>query len=288
MPYFPKIPDKIAPKLPLGPIGIVIGIVQLIMQLFGFGQPDLKPITKALNNTWANLASVAAFLYNVFTDVLTFLKKMLQIIFDALKHIISDILHGHLLNALQDIQKLFHSLQDLFQPILKFIAKVRGWYYKYIFKYVKLVQNILSAVRVILSAFRLLGAKWAAKLDADIQRIQSYITATMQAIVGTLNQATTWLNFALDPLGIVRRDFFSRSMFGSLLQTRNAINFGKDRYLTASEAQNTQEDRSFAKGGAAVLTRNADGSVAFSDASKRINQAGDAAWDSYGAPARLH
>jgi len=286
MPFGVKIPPAAVPKLPIGPIGVIIGIIQFIMQLFGFGQVDLKPITQAVNNTWANLAVGSAFLYNAVRDVLGFLKKLLQTIFDALKHIISDVLHGHLLNALHDIQKLFHSLQDLFGPILKFIARVRGWFYKYIYPWVKLVQNILSAFRVILSAFKLLGAKWAAKLDADIARIQGYITGVLQAIVGTLNQATTWINFAIDPMGIFRRGFFTTSLFGSIAQVRNVITFGKDRFLTASEAANTDGDRAMLGGGAAVLTRNADGSVTFSDASKRINDNFNSAWDSYGPPAR--
>jgi hypothetical protein len=146
------------------------------------------------------------------------------------------------------------------------------------------VQNVLSVIRVILSAFRLLGAKWAAKLDADIQKIQGYITSALQGIVGTLNQVSTWLNFALDPLGIVRRDFFNRSMFSNLLQTRNAINFGKDRFLTASEAQATQDRGAYRAGGAAVLTPNPDGSVTYSSASQDLNTRIDQAWNSFGAP----
>jgi hypothetical protein len=130
----------------------------------------------------------------------------------------------------------------------------------------------------------LLGAQWAAKLDADIARIQGYITQFMQAIVGTLNQASTWLNFAVDPLGIMRRDFFNNTLMTSAAGLERALNIGKDRGLTASETANTDGDRAMLKGGAAVLTRNSDGSVTFSDASKRINTNLDAAWNSYGPP----
>jgi hypothetical protein len=133
-----------------------------------------------------------------------------------------------------------------------------------------------------------LGAQWAAKLDADIQRIQGYITGVMQGIIGTLNQASTWLNFALDPTGIIRKDFFSNTLMNSVGQLNRAVNFGRDRGLTASESANTDGDRSMLKGGAAILTRNSDGSVTYSDASKRINDDFDAAWKSYGAPGLTH
>lgn len=272
----------------LGPLGVLIGLVQFIMQLLGFGQVDLKPLTIAINSTWANFVVGSAFLYNAIGWVTGFLKKLMSIIVDGLKHILSDILHGHLLNALHDIQKLFHSLQDLFGPILKFIARLRGWFYKYIYPWVKLVQNILSTVRAFLAAFRILGFKWAAKLDADIARIQGYITAALQGIVGTLNQVSTWLNFAIDPFGLFRRGVFNNTLFTGLAGVRRAANFGQDRALFASEAQNTQEDRAMIHGGAAVLTRNSDGTVVYSDASKRINTNLDAAWDSYGPPARVH
>lgn len=274
----------IIPKLPLGPLGIVIGIVEFIASLFGFGGPNLKPITDAVNNTWANLAVGAAFLYNAVGFLTDFFKKLIGIIAAAIQHIISDIIHGHLLAVIKDIQAMFHALQELFGPILRLIERLRGYFYKYIYKWIKLVQDILSTVRVILSAFKLLGAQWAAKLDADIAKIQGYITSVLQGITGTLNMATTWLNFALDPAGLMRRDFFNNTLMNSAPALERALGLGKDRGLTASESANTDGDRAMLKGGAAVLTRNADGTVNYSDASKRVNANLDRAWNSYGPP----
>lgn len=271
---------------PFNPVAVALDLVGFLLKFLGLGAPNMQLLTDAINGTWGNLVVGLGFVYNAIRDVIDFLKKLVGIIVDGLKHIISDILHGHLLDALHDIQKLFHALHDLFAPILNFIQKLRGWFYKYVYPWIKLVQNILSVIRVTLSAFRILGAKWAAKLDADIARIQGYITTALQDIVGTLNQASTWLNFITDPSGILRRGFFNNSMFNSLSGMSRALSFGKDRYLTASEAANTDGDRAMLHGGAGVLTRNADGSVAYSDASKRINKNFDAAWDSYGPPTR--
>jgi phage-related protein len=276
--------NPIPPPLPLGPLGIIIGIVEFIMKLFGFGSPDLKPVIKAVNNTWANLAVGAAFLYNALGSIYDFIKKLFSILYDALKHILKDIIHGHLLQALKDIQAMFKAIKALFQPILNFIARLRGLFYKYIYPWIKLVQDILSTVRAFLAVFRILGVKWAAKLDADIQRLQGYITGFLQGIIGTLNQASTWINFIADPFGLVRRSVFNNTLFTGLGGVRRAVSFGKDRYMTASEAQNTQQDISMAHGGAAIATRNADGSVTNSDASKRIDSAGTQAWNFYGPP----
>jgi hypothetical protein len=272
---------------PIDPVSIVLDIIGFILRIFGIGGVNLDALTKAVNTTWTNLVFTSTFLYNALRSFWDFARRLLKTILDGLTHIISDILHGHLLQALRDIQKLFHDLHDLFKPILDFIDKLRGWYYKYIYPWVKLVENILSFVRVVLSAFRLLGAKWAAKLDADIAKIQGWISQFNQGVVGTLNSVSTWINFALDPFGIIRKDFFSATTFSQLGTVRRAVGFGGDRYLTASEAANTQGDRAMLGGGAAVLTRNTDGSVTYSDASKRINDGYNAAWKDYGGTTGL-
>jgi hypothetical protein len=277
---------EITPKLPTGPFGIIIGIVQFILQLFGLGGVDLKPLSDAINNTWANLAVAGAFLYNAIGRITDFLKKLISILIDGLKHIISDILHGHLLAALKDIQAMFHAIHELFKPIIDEIIKLRGYYYKYIFKWVKRIEDVLSIVRVILSAFRILGFKWAAKLDADIQRLQGYITSTLQGIIAPLNLAITWLNFITDPTGIFRKDVFNGTLFNTLPQLWRALSFGKDRQLTASQAQEIADDRGMTRTKDGVLTRNADGSVTYSAAAIRQNDRMDAAWDFYGLPAR--
>lgn len=273
---------------PGSPISVIFGFVDFIVQLLGLGGPDISSLVTATNSTWANLVSGTTFLYNALGFLSRFIEKLISILVRGITHIISDILHGHLLQALKDIQKLFHDLHDLFKPILDFIDKLRGWYYKYIYPWVKLVENILSFIRVVLSAFRLLGAKWAAKLDADIAKIQGWISQLNQGVVGTLNSISTWMNFALDPFGIIRKDFFSATSFANLGTIRHALTFGNNRYLTASEAANTDGDRSMIAGGAAVLTRNADGSVTYSDASQRVNAGYETAWKEYGGTTAVH
>jgi len=271
---------KIRPK-PFDPTTLLIDIVQIILQILGLGGDPIKPVREAVKTTWTNLILSAGFLYNTTRAVMVFLDKLVKIVVEGISHIISDIIHGHLKAVLQDLQNLFHAIHDLFAPILKFIAQVQAWYIKYIYRYVKMVEDIISRVRVVLSLFRLLGVKWAAKLDADLARIQGYLTTALQAIVGTLNTVSTWLTLITDPAGIIRKDFFTGTLFSSLGSVKRAANFGHDRTLTASEAQATDEDVSLAKGGRAVLTQNADGSVTLSPASQRIRDAGVAAHDYY-------
>lgn len=273
---------------PVDPLTIPLDIIGFILRLFGIGSVNIDALTKTVNTSWTNLVFTSTFLNNALRSFWEFARKLLITILDGMKHIISDILHGHLLDALKAIQKLFHDLHDLFKPLLDFIDKLRGWYYKYIYKWIKLAENILSVIRTFLAVFRALGAKWAAKLDADIQKIQSFLTTGLQAITGTLNSVSTWLNFALDPFGLVRKSVFAPTAFTSLTTVFRSNNFGANRALSASEQQNTVDDRNMIAGGAAILTRNQDGSVNYSAASQRINSGYDSAWQAYGGTTAVH
>jgi hypothetical protein len=287
MPPFTLPPEAPLPP-PIDPVSIVLDIVGFILRALGFGSVNLKPLASAVNTTWTNLVFTSTFLYNTVRSIFDFLRKLLAILVDGLKHIISDILHGHLLNVLKDLQAMFHALQQLFKPIIDFLATLRGWYYKYIFRWIKAVEEILSRVRVILALFRILGAKWAAKLDADIARIQGYLATFNQAIVGTLNSITTWLTLAIDPAGVIRGGFFRDTLFSSVLDVRKAATFGDDRAFTASEAQHNADDKALITSPAGIATRNADGSVTLSDAAKRISDSANGALDYYGRAPVLH
>jgi hypothetical protein len=279
-------PKPLPPNL--DPLLFVLDIVGFILQLLGFGSVNLKPLEDAVNTTWTNLVFTSSFLYNAIHDIFDFLRKLVAILVDAVKHIIQDIIHGHLKDVLTDLQNLFHSLHDLFKPILDALDTLRKWYYKYIFRWIKLVEEILSRVRVVLALFRILGAKWAAKLDADIAKIQGYLAEFNQAIVGTLNQISTWLNIALDPFGIVRKEFFKGTLFSNLGGLYAANNFGKDRPFTASEAQSNANDKALITSPAGILTRNADGSVKLSDSAQSIADHANNAVDYYGRPGLVH
>jgi hypothetical protein len=200
---------------PFNPVALVLDIVGFIARLLFGGTVDLKPLETAINTTWNNFVIASAFLYNAVGAITNFLRKLLGIIVGGIAHIIQDILHGHLLTALHDIQKLFHDLHALFKPILDLIDRIMKWYTKHILPIQKAIIEVIQRMRVILELFRLLGAKWAAKLDADLQKIQSIVTTSIVDVVKTLNTLSTIIGLAVDPGMIFRRDFFGRTLWNS-------------------------------------------------------------------------
>lgn len=245
-------------------------------------------LVSLVNGVIQILDAVFTSIWNVIVNVVGTIVSVFQKLGTFFVHLWSD----YIKPAIHGLIDLYHEisarLHQIFDPLIRIIQRVRTWFYRYIYPWIRLAQQILSAIRAVLALFRILGARWAAKLDADIQRIQGYLTTALTDIVGTLNSVSTWLNFALDPFGLIRKDFFSASAFGNLGTIRHALTFGNNRYLTASEAANTDGDRNMIAGGAAVLTRNADGSVTYSDASKRINAGYDTAWKEYGGTTAVH
>lgn len=251
-------------------VGLIEQIIAFIIQLFA----DFINILVAVFNAIAQ----------VINSIITFLENFPE----HLKDFLDDLWNEVIVPAIEKIQQIYDDiqtwLQNLLDPIIQFIQEVRAWFLKYIYPWIQRVQNIISITRAILSALRILGVKWAAKLDADLAKIQGYITGVFQDIIKPLNESLTWLNFLADPAGLFRTQTLSNSLFANLSSVYRSVNWGKNRGLSASEAQNTQEDISLAGGGANVLTRNADGSVTYSDASQRINANASKAWNYFGAP----
>lgn len=256
---------------------ILAAIEQAVQQVIDWIVGVLDALIGALNTIfqaiWQTIVNLVNALVAVFQKLATFFVHLWQ---DYIKPAIKGLIDLY--------QRISDWLKRILGPILRIIDRIRKFYYDYIYKWVKLAENILSVVRAFLAALRIVGVKWAAKLDAELQKIQGYITDVFATFVAALNQASTWLNFIADPLGIVRRDIFHLNLFSSVPELSRAVNFGKDRYLTASEAQDVQDDGKLKAGGAAIASQNADGSITYGPSVQRMNANFDLEWNNYGNP----
>ena len=255
-----------------GAAGPILEIVKAFLGSFFGASPDYgAAITATYWGAWFNRDLLGNALLDSIKAVISTIGKIISAIAKALVHIISDILHGHLLAALHELQKLFHTLHDLLNPLLKFIERLRGYYFKYIYPWMHLVQQILSTVRTFLEVFRLLGAKWAAKLDADIQKIQSIITEINQGVISTLNSISTTLGLVLDPFGVLRQDFFGRTMWNSLGDLKKTLGYGSTRPIFPDEKKQEAEFKGAVYGPSPLVTTGADGSLVYDPALKTVD-----------------
>lgn len=246
---------------------------ELVNALQGVLNAIVSWVTDLANFIWQGLVDVAQHLGDLWDRLHTFL---------------DDLWHGYLPQWIDQITEWIDSattwLADVLDPIITFITELQAWVQTYIIIPLEAIIEVLQRVRVVLSALALLGQKWAAKLDADLARIQGYLTGALQVVVGTLNNLSTWMNIIVDPAQVIRSDFFTGTLFSQVGMLQQAANYGKDRPLYASEAANEAQDKALFNGGAAVGTYNADGTFTYSDASARMKASFTAEGNYYGLP----
>lgn len=189
---------------PIWPVQLVFALLDFLAQLLGLGSGTTELFTRAINNTWANFMLTSGFLYNAIGLFRQFALKLLDIVFEGLKHIISDILHGHLLQALKDIQALFHALHNLFAPIIQWLRQLQRIQRQYQLQALKRIVNLIQRARQVLAVFRLLHVKWATRLDNWLAGIEGKLIAREFDILHKTNEIVDWINWILDPTAFFR------------------------------------------------------------------------------------
>lgn len=164
----------------------------------------------------------------MFAAIYNWLAGFFNVIANFLFHVILDIIHGDFRALVNDYKIFKQAMSTLFGPFIKALQWLRDHYYQYIYPWVYAIEDLLSRIRAVLTVFRILGFKWAAKLDADIQLVQKWVTEVNQTIVATLNTISTAISIFIDPAGIIRRDFFAGTLFSSLAAVKRAAGYGQD------------------------------------------------------------
>src|SRR5437870_7097567 len=120
---------------------------------------------------------------------------------DFLRHL-KDTLLGHLIGALwHDILKFRAWLHKVLDPVLETIRRIRKMQQFYFDHVLKPYLDLIQRLRRILVVFRVLHFKWATKLDADLQRMETRVAALFIDARRQLNVLADWINFILDPTG---------------------------------------------------------------------------------------
>jgi hypothetical protein len=126
----------------------------------------------------------------------------------------------HIIQKLADlIQRIHDFLERIFGPLLKHLRELIAWYRGLWNTYVKPIYDFLQRLRRVLVLFRLLGFKWAQKLDARIVALETALTNSFLGVLANLNRIADWLNYILDPLGM----FQPNVLLGSIAQSVGAI-----------------------------------------------------------------
>jgi hypothetical protein len=267
---------------------------------FGFGAPfdpggffsALETIYQALISAlvaaftflWTILQDVANFLWNAILQIVSFLETAVKAIASFFVHIWENVLKPFLSKVLAEYQKFRQWLKIHLGPYLKLIQKIQKWINVNIIAHIKQIIAIIQRVRQLLQIFRLLGFQWAAKLDAFLNKVQGYLTKTIQDILIVLNTASTVLGIVIDPSLLVRRNVWGGSLFQYFPAVKRAVGFGDDRALYPDEQDTQTNDLGLLRPGANIATRTGPGAVQLSPAMQQIADSQDTAATYYLQP----
>jgi len=233
-------------------------IVPFLVGQFGFDFGDITSVLlsylsdlvsfllAAVSYIWSVLVYVANYIWGALNWVWNFVYNLFKNIAAAFKWIWDNIIKGALTKLVKLFLRVRTWLKQTFGPVISFLKKLRAYYQWYFNHYVKPLLQLLGIVRKVLGIFRLLGFKWAARLDADIAGIEQKIVQVYSKLIGYINLAITWLDLIVDPLGILRRNPLFAALINDAPALRNLVLGAGIRPLTGAESSGQARDRALA------------------------------------------
>lgn len=208
----------------------------------GFLEAQIATIAAALQYVWSVLVAAFNYLFAVLQFIWNFLLTVLQDIKKAFFWLWDNVVKAGLTKIISTFLKVRQWLSNLLAPVLKIIKQLRAWYDQYFNQFVKPVLKIIRQMRQVLQIFRLLGFKWAARLDADLARIENKIVSAYVTLRAYLNVATSWIQLIVDPTGILRRNPLFAAIIRSAPELRNMMDAVTQRPLTQAEIDAQHKD----------------------------------------------
>lgn len=211
----------------------------------GFLEAQIATIAAALQYVWSVLVKAFNYLFAVLQFIWNFLLTVLQDIKKAFFWLWDNVVKAGLTKLVGTFLKVRQWLSNLLAPVIRFIKQLRAWYDAYFNQFVKPVLKIIRQMRQVLQVFRLLGFKWAARLDADLARIENKIVTAYITLRQYLNIATSWIQLVVDPLGILRRNPLFAAIIRSAPELKNVMDRATVHTPTQAEIDKAHRNRTW-------------------------------------------
>jgi hypothetical protein len=202
----------------------------------------INAIISALVFIWNVLVQVANFLYNAAVAIANALVTGIKLFVRGFIHVISDIVHGRFLHLFQDYLDLNKKIHDWLDPVLRILKRIKQIFDTYILKPLLRTINMIQNIRKFLVIFRLLGFKWAAKLDNQLAAFERRLVQNTLVIQSWINFAISALSLIMDPSLILRKNFLLASLLSFLGAVKRVVFFGANRTPSTDETKKAQQD----------------------------------------------
>jgi hypothetical protein len=157
-----------------------------------------------------------AFLGGVVEKTADDLRKLAQSIWDILQS-------GEIARIWRWLKRVFSKLKKWIEKLRKYLEQLKKQLQDQYNTYIRPIMDLLQRMRKVLFLFRILGFKWARKLDQDIAKLEAKINAAFLKQYQAINQVIDWIVFFTDPLGIFNPVIFTLSAIQSIGDLWNAL-----------------------------------------------------------------
>jgi hypothetical protein len=164
--------------------------------------------TQGFNTLFGNLSSISGVLGNLAKWATAALGSIASFI-GALWQWLRDSILKKIINVIKSVHDW---LKRIFKPLMDWIDRYRKLLRQLQNTYVKPILDFLQRIRRGLYIFRLMGFKWAKKLDDRIVKIETDIERAFLGTWANLNRLADWVNWIVNPFGV----FNPSVWFGSI------------------------------------------------------------------------
>jgi hypothetical protein len=174
-------------------IGAIISIaLQIGQYVLDAGVLIFNTLTDAVKFAARGVVWLTGIVRNAFVDLLDHLKDF------------SNAIEKWVYSAYCTFRDLIGKIESFLQPMIDFVNKIRKWFDLVWKNVVRPVLNLLQRIRKVLAIFKFFHLKWAEKLDQDLAWLEGKITKAFLVVRQWVNLLTSWVNFLVDPNGIIR------------------------------------------------------------------------------------
>jgi hypothetical protein len=202
----------------------------------------INAIIAALSALIQILNTILAAIYAALQAIATALINAIKLIARGFIHVISDIIHGRFVHLLQDYFDLKAKLVQWLGPVLRILMTIRKLFNQFVLVPLLRYINLIQQIRQFLTIFRLLGFKWAIRLDAALVKLEQKVVTNVLVLQSWLNFTIDILDLILDPSLIFRKNFLLASLLSYLGAIKRVVFFGGSRTQSTDEKAQAHQD----------------------------------------------
>jgi hypothetical protein len=219
---------------------------------FDFGGPGTF-LGDVLAFIQGEIVAAISFLFNLLVAAFNYLLSVAEFIFkffltlardikNAFKWLWTSVVKVGLTKLVSVFVRVQTWLAKYVNKIVGWLVRLRKWYDQYFNQVIKPVLNAIRHLRQVLQIFRLLGFKWAARLDARLAQIENRLVAAFELLRVNLNRVVSYLQIIADPFGIFRRNPLLAAVIRDAPEMKNAIDRATNHVETQKELDSSNTD----------------------------------------------